>query len=398
MALDERLTRYRALEDYRGRPLIVYATSSRERVAGDMAADAVREFIDQLDALEDGADSVDVLIHSTGGDALVAWKLMSLIREQVGTVGVLVPNMAFSAATIFALGADEIVMHPHASLGPTDPQIIIDDGGRRRRFSFEDVGAFLRFLSEEVEISEQEHISSIVKHLFEVADPVAVGRANRASELSTAVGERLLRTHMTGAGEEDRAKTIATNLNKSFFAHRDAVSRTRARSLNLQIADDDPALERLLWEAYLGVESYMRLREPFDPLQHYLQNGGREDLEGRSPLALPPNAPEKAAKAAWQEAIEQALEEMSGDPVEVGYHHVNAIVESRRHVSRKESRGVLVGARMPGGEINLTSTTVDSGWVRESSPPGSAGGAGDRGEAESDGAPGGPSDDEAGGR
>jgi ClpP class serine protease len=50
------------------------------------------------------------MIHSTGGDALAAWKLMSVLRERFQHVSVLVPYMAFSAATIFALGADEIAI------------------------------------------------------------------------------------------------------------------------------------------------------------------------------------------------------------------------------------------------------------------------------------------------
>ena len=146
MELAERRGRYEAIEDYRRRPLIVYATSTRPGVPSQMAGDSVREFIDQLDALSD-ADKVDALVHSTGGDALAAWKLMSILRERFDNVAVLVPFMAFSAATLFALGADEIVMHPHASLGPIDPQISIPlPDGSRRQFSYEDVGAFLRFL------------------------------------------------------------------------------------------------------------------------------------------------------------------------------------------------------------------------------------------------------------
>ena len=172
MELGERIKRYRAIEAHRKRPLIVYATSTRANASAMMAADVVREFIDQLDAINDGK-VVDILIHSSGGDALTSWKLMSMLRERFESVAVLVPYMAFSAATIFALGADEIVMHPHASLGPIDPQITIQTtGGGARRFSFEDVGAFLRFVTDEIGISEQAYVSAVVEKLFSVVDPV----------------------------------------------------------------------------------------------------------------------------------------------------------------------------------------------------------------------------------
>jgi ClpP class serine protease len=69
MDLKNRRDRYAAIEKYRGRPLIVYATTTRPGVAARMASDAVREFIDQIDAIPSGK-SIDVLVHSTGGDAL----------------------------------------------------------------------------------------------------------------------------------------------------------------------------------------------------------------------------------------------------------------------------------------------------------------------------------------
>src|ERR1700733_1598084 len=101
MELRERRRRYQAVEDYRKRPLIVYATSTRPGLQVWMAGDAVRGLITQVDAIPTSTKEVDVLIHSTGGDGLAAWKLMSLLRERFDKVGVLVPFMAFSAATLF---------------------------------------------------------------------------------------------------------------------------------------------------------------------------------------------------------------------------------------------------------------------------------------------------------
>src|SRR3984893_3033231 len=172
MDLAARRQKYQAIEDYRERSLIVYATSTRPGVPGQMSGDTVREFVEQIDGIPNG-DSVDVLVHSTGGDALAAWKIMSLLRERFAKVGVLVPFMAFSAATLFALGADEIVMHPHASLGPIDPQILIPQpDGSVRQFAYEDVGAFLRFLTGELKITEQAQLSGVIEKLFSVVDPV----------------------------------------------------------------------------------------------------------------------------------------------------------------------------------------------------------------------------------
>lgn len=271
MDISQRVLIYKEIEEYRKKPLIVYATSTRKGLNSIMASDAVRPLIDQIEEITD-KKAVDILIHSSGGDSLTAWKLMSVLREQFKEVNVLVPFMAFSAATIFALGADQIVMHPHASLGPIDPQITVNYEGKRRQFAYEDVGAFLRFLKDDVGITEQTYTGPLIDKLFSEVDPISIGGSKRASELSTSVGERLLKMHLTNDNGENSARKIAENLNKSFFAHGDAVSRVRARDLNLKIADDDPKLENLMWEAYLGIEDYLKLNDPFDLLRHFISD------------------------------------------------------------------------------------------------------------------------------
>ena len=289
---------------------------------------------------------------------------MSILRERFDKVSVLVPFMAFSAATLFALGADEIAMHPHASLGPIDPQVTIaQPDGTKRKFSYEDVGAFLRFLANEVKISEQVHVSAVIERLFSVVDPLNVGAAKRASELSSSVGERLLLLHMTGTEDKAKARQIAENLNKSFFAHGDAVSRTRAKELQLRIAAEDKTLEGLIWKAYLGLESYMMLRHQFDPLQHYLNDpNGVAALRPLPPLSLPPNAPSQVVQQVWQAAAQQALQSLATAPVEVEYTVVNAVLESIRVASEFRTTGKLSALRNPNGEIQLSATDKASGW------------------------------------
>ncbi len=354
-----RLTTYKAIEVYRDRPLIVYATSTRMNVAGVMAGDTFREFIDQIDAIPDG-DTVDVLIHSAGGDPLAAWKLMSLLRERFKQVHALVPFMPFSAATIFCLGAHEIVMHPHASLGPIDPQITVDVGGEKRHFSYEDVGAFLRFLSREVGISDEVNVTTVVEKLLGTVDPLSVGYAQRASELSTEVGERLLLMHMKS---KEQAREIAENLNKSFYAHGDAVSRSRAAELGLKVHKRDEQLESLMWDAYVGLENFMELRKPFVALQEVLADEqAASQLSPPAPLVMPANTPPQVAKQLWEQVANQAVQAMSGGAREVEYSIVNALSESLRTASVYRTSGTVSACRFMGGEIKLSATDREAGW------------------------------------
>jgi ClpP class serine protease len=66
---------------------------------------------------------LDLVLHTPGGLVLAATQIARAIRERKGKVTVFVPHYAISGGTLIALAADEIVMSPHAVLGPVDPQL-----------------------------------------------------------------------------------------------------------------------------------------------------------------------------------------------------------------------------------------------------------------------------------
>src|SRR6058998_2416023 len=67
-------------------------------------------------------DSEDVL-HTPGGLVLASEQIAYALKRREGKVTVFVPHYAMSGGTLIALAADEIVMSPHAVLGPVDPQL-----------------------------------------------------------------------------------------------------------------------------------------------------------------------------------------------------------------------------------------------------------------------------------
>ncbi len=73
--------------------------------------------------------SIDLLLHTPGGDIDAAEKLMSILKLRVGVgrLRVVVPDFAKSAGTLMAIGADRIVMSDTSELGPIDPQITMTD-------------------------------------------------------------------------------------------------------------------------------------------------------------------------------------------------------------------------------------------------------------------------------
>ena len=89
---------------------------------------------DLLRSLGD-VETLNLLIHSPGGDGTVVEKFVSLCRAQCKRFRVIIPNEAKSAATLIALGADQIVMGPPSELGPIDAQIPVIANGLYRLIS-----------------------------------------------------------------------------------------------------------------------------------------------------------------------------------------------------------------------------------------------------------------------
>ena len=68
-----------------------------------MSTDAVPEILDQLLALQADCKQVDLLVVSLGGDPTVAWRIMTLLRDRVKKVGVLVQQAALRCRSLVFL-------------------------------------------------------------------------------------------------------------------------------------------------------------------------------------------------------------------------------------------------------------------------------------------------------
>src|SRR5882762_1868134 len=248
----ERVELYKKIEAHRKRPLIVYVTSKRAGIAAYMATDALPCIIEQIDRLPKEAKAVDFLIVSYGGDPMVAWRILTLIRQRLGeegNVAVLIPQSAYSAATLVAFGADEIIMHPNGHLGPVDMQITtVGESGQPKRFSTEDISAFLEFVRDNLKITDQEHIRILFELTCKEVGSLVIGFSARSSKLAVDLGERLLALHMADDENRSKLRSIVENMSRKFQSHAYPVSRKEALDMGLPVnKEQDTELEKLMW-------------------------------------------------------------------------------------------------------------------------------------------------------
>lgn len=252
---------YQKIEKMRKRPLLVYVTSLNPGINVMMAQDVIIEIIRHMNALEDTSNGIDILIISTGGDPIVSLRIDNLLRNRYKKLGVMIPYNAYSAATLLALGADEIIMHPYANLGPVDPQLTVHKPNQPpMHFAYEDIKKYIEFVKD-IGISDQELMQRSFEMLTKEVGTVPIGVAKRSSQLALSLSEKLLISHME---DKAKAKSISEMLNTAFYHHGYPLSKEEAKEIGLPISETDKQLEDYMWQICEDFSEEMQFNEVYD--------------------------------------------------------------------------------------------------------------------------------------
>ena len=129
------------IEARTGRRLICYVSGSKCVINEDdtmpfvdllhkcvINEDDTMPFVDLLHNVRPD-ESMELLLHTPGGNIDAAEKLIRMVRSKVGEAEfyIIVPEFAKSAGTLMVLGADRVVMSDMSELGPIDPQLPFPD-------------------------------------------------------------------------------------------------------------------------------------------------------------------------------------------------------------------------------------------------------------------------------
>ncbi len=156
---------------------------------------------------------LDLVLHTPGGLVLAALQIARAIKRHPGKVTVFVPHYAMSGGTLIALAADEIVMSPHAVLGPVDPQL------------GEYPAASLLKAVERKPVAELDDRTLILADIAEKA----------VRQMEDAVREL-----MSGTYPEDKAARLASLLSQGTWTHDHPITYEEARELGLNVSGEMP--------------------------------------------------------------------------------------------------------------------------------------------------------------
>lgn len=281
MSAEKRKSLIKQIEEERDSRIITYITGDRPGLMAEMADDAVRPVVEQLRRLG-SLEKLDVFLYSRGGGIDVPWQLVSAFREISEEWSVLIPFRAYSATTLLALGADEIIMGPQAQLGPIDPSLTQHPLQGIGKVPVEDVMAFIDFMRNKVGLSDQLALTNGLANLVGRVDAVTLGTVYRTYSHIRDTARKIIQSRKEPPTSSDIDQIIST-LAEKVYAHGHAISRTEAKVIGLPVESPLASLEDTMWNLLLEYESHMKLLEPWDP-QAVL--GEKEEAEEKCVVAM----------------------------------------------------------------------------------------------------------------
>jgi hypothetical protein len=330
-----------AIQEKRDSVLICYLTSMRPGVQSQMAEDQVRVMFDHLLRFRQRPiDKLDVFLCSNGGSGTVPWRMVSLFREFSKSFNVLIPYRAYSAATMLALGADEIIMHPFGELGPIDPTVgndfnPVEQGtGRKLGISVEDVKAYVSFIKDTVGITHEDELVQAIAILANNVHPLALGNVERFLSQSRMIAKKIMRSRRNPFDDHTIGE-IVENMASRLYFHGHPINRREAREeLGLSnVKDPDTDLEKMIWDLYQVYEGEFRNNEVWNPAV---------ELE-----AIP--KPQNGEKEMEATLLHAAIESES--------------LASRYETKRRYREVAIPGA--PPGQMGVVEQVVSQAWTHE---------------------------------
>ena len=187
---------------------------------------------------------VGLFLKSDGGNPEAALRLVHLLRNAFGRVILFAPFECASAATMVAMGADEIHMGSTSFLTAVDTSLKhdlspVDTRNNLVSVSQDEVMRILRMWK------EQKTGDNPYAEVYKYLHPLVIGSLDRSSSLSIRICKELLSYHMK---DVKKAERISRELNSAYPSHSYPITAREARRLGLTIRNIDPHVEGLLQE------------------------------------------------------------------------------------------------------------------------------------------------------
>lgn len=239
------------LEEKSGRHLITYVSSFANHPAATVN-DNDAEVIENILRSYGKVGKLDLLIHSPGGFAESAERIIEAIYTYCKDLRVIVPKQAKSAATMIAMGSKQILMSDTSEIGPIDPQMSYGNLGWIAVQSV--IKAYNQIKAEIAD--KQSRNQSYDAELIQLSkiDPILLRECEKQMGLARDIAVKLLNKKMF-LKDKITLEDVDKYLDDSeTFSHGRLINWKTARDkLNLEVSHIDKFDEewKLIWEIYI---------------------------------------------------------------------------------------------------------------------------------------------------
>lgn len=197
-------------------------------------------------------DKIDLILHSGGGFAESAERIVNSIYSYCDDFRVIIPTQAKSAATIVAMGASSILMSDTSEIGSIDPQIHLPSGITAPAQSIIKAYEELMQKIEEKQKANKPYDAELV--MISKIDPILLRECRKYMDLSKDIASKLLNKKMR-SDNPISASEIETNFldYSRTFSHGRLIGWQEAQKLGLKVEYVDKFDEKwkLIWEIYI---------------------------------------------------------------------------------------------------------------------------------------------------
>jgi len=183
-------------------------------------------------------------IKSDGGDGKASLRIINLLRQHTKKLTVLIQGECASAATIMALGADEIQMGPLAYLSAVDTSLThdlspVDKTNALVSVSQDELNRVVK-LWNDTQLNENPYPA-----LYQYVHPLVFGALDRSSSLSIKLCTDILSYHMK---DKVKAAEISRKLNSDYPSHNYPILLKEALEIGLNGKPIDKELNDNIFE------------------------------------------------------------------------------------------------------------------------------------------------------
>lgn len=209
-----------------------------------------------------------IFIKSDGGSGQAALRLVNLLRRKCERLVALVPLNCESAATMLALGADQVQMGPMAFLTAVDTSIVhdmspIDKDNDRVKVGTNELQRIIALWKKE----NGRYPKNPYEEVYRYIHPLVVGAVDRAGSLATMLCNQILSYHIKNPAVRKR---IAHRLNNDYPSHSYPIVLREAQQIGLNAVEMAPELESALMELNeVYSEMGQMCRTDFDEFNHH---------------------------------------------------------------------------------------------------------------------------------